>query len=170
MKKENLIALSFVGIMALVAMGYPSGAIAGVSINIGVNVPPPPPLAIAAPPPMFVIPRTYIYFAPEVDVDILFYHGYWYRPYRGYWYRSGSYNGKWVYIAPEKVPGVLINLPPDYRRVPPGYQHIPYGHLKKNWKAWERDKYWEKHGGKEWHGEKWESEEGRGKGRGRHGD
>jgi hypothetical protein len=119
---------------------------------------------------MFVIPGTYVYFAPEVDVDVLFYHGYWYRPYQGHWYRSGSYNGKWVYITPERVPRVLINLPPDYRRVPPGLQRIPHGQFKKNWKTWERDKYWEKHGGREWHGEKWEHDEGHGKGRGRHGD
>ena len=92
MKKRTLIALSVFGIMLLIGMGYPSGATAGV--NIGINVLPPPPLAIPAPPPMFVIPRTYIYFAPEVDVDILFYHGYWYRPYQGHWYRSGTYNGK----------------------------------------------------------------------------
>jgi len=168
MKKRTLIALSVVGITFLIGMGYPSGANAGVSI--GINFPPPPPLVIPAPPPLFVIPTTYIYFPPEVDVDIFFYHGYWYRPYQGYWYRSGIYNGKWVYIAPERVPRVLINLPPDYRRVPPGLRRIPHVELRKNWKTWERDKYWDKHGGREWHGEKWEHDEGHGKGRGRHGD
>jgi hypothetical protein len=169
MKKEALTALSVVGMMLLIGMSYPSGATAGV--NIGINIPPPPPLVIPAPPPMFVIPRTYIYFPPEVDVDIFFYQGYWYRPYQGYWYRSGTYNGKWVYITPERVPRALINLPPNHRRVPPRYQHIPHGHLKKNWRAWERDKHWEKHGGKEWHGEKWEDDRGRGrgKGKGKHG-
>jgi len=172
MKKGTLISLSVVGIMLLIGMGYPSGTTAGVNINVGVNVPPPPPLVIPGPPPMFVIPRTYVYFAPEVEVDIFFYNGYWYRPYREHWYRSGTYNGKWVYIAPERLPRVLINLPPDYRRVPPGHRHIPHGHLKKNWRAWERDKYWEKHGGREWHGEKWEDDRGRGrgKGKGKHGD
>jgi hypothetical protein len=166
MKKGILIALSVFGIMLLLGMGYPSGATAGVRIN----VPLPPPLVIPAPPPMFVIPGTYVYFAPEVDVDVLFYHGYWYRPYQGHWYRSGTYNGKWAYIVPDRVPRVLINLPPDYRRVSPGLRRIPHGELRKNWKAWERDKHWEKHGGREWHGEKWEHDEGHGKGKGRHGD
>jgi hypothetical protein len=170
MKKGTLIILSVVGIMLLFGMGYPSGATAQVNINVGISIPPPPPLAIPAPPPLFVIPRTYIYFPPEVDVDILFYHGYWYRPYHGHWYRSGTYNGKWVYIAPERVPRVLIDLPPNYRRVPPRHQHIPYGQFKKNWKTWEKDKYWEKHGGREWHGESWEHDQGHGKGRGKHGD
>jgi hypothetical protein len=178
MKRGSLVALSVVGIMLLIGMAFPNGVSAEVNVNVGIGLPPPPPLAIPAPPPMFVIPRTYVYFAPQADVDILFYHGYWYRPYRGYWYRSGTYNGKWVYIAPQRVPSVLINLPPDYRRVPPGHRQIPYGEFRKNWKTWDRDKYWDKHGGREWHGEKWEHDEGRerdrgrdrDRGRGRHGD
>jgi hypothetical protein len=150
--------------MVLIGIGHPSRTTAQVNISVGINLPPPPPLVIPAPPPMFVIPRTYVYFAPDVDVDIFFYGGYWYRPYRGYWYRSGAYNGKWVYLAPNKVPPVLLNLPPDFRRVPPGYRHIAYADVKKNWKSWEKNKYWEKHGGREWHGEKWEHDAGNGKG------
>ncbi len=176
--KKKIFVTTFIGIILLIGLGFSSRAIAGVSINVGISVPPPPPLVIPAPPPMFVIPRTYIYFPPEVDAEILFYHGYWYRPYHSHWYRSGSYNGKWVSIAPERVPRVLIDLPPDYRRTPPGHQHISYGQFKKNWKGWEKDKYWDKHGGKEWHGEKWEREAGHGKGhndghgrgKGKHGD
>ena len=163
MKKKMFVTI-FVGIILWIGLGYSSRAIAGVNINVGINIPPPPRLVIPAPPPLFVIPGTYVYTAPEVNVDIFFYHGYWYRPYQGHWYRSGSYNGKWVDIVPEKVPRVLINLPPNYRHVPPGYRHIPYKEVRKNWKTWERNKYWEKHGGKEWHGEKREHEEGHGRG------
>lgn len=146
MKKTALIALLVLGVMFLISVSYPRGVTAEVSINVGINVPSPPPLLIPAPPPMFVIPETYVYFAPEVEVDIFFYHGYWYRPYRGHWYRSRNYNGKWVYISPKHVPSSLLRLPPDFRHVPPGHRHIPYGHLKKNWRTWEREKYWEKHG------------------------
>jgi len=165
-----MFVILFVGMMLLTMIGLSNRGFAEVNVNVGINIPPPPPLAIPAPPPMFVIPRTYAYFAPEVDIDLFFYHGYWYRPYREHWYRSGIYNGKWVYISPQKMPPVLLNLPPDYRRVPPGHQHIPYGQLKKNWKTWEKEKYWEKHGGKEWHGENWGHDEDRGKGRGKHHD
>lgn len=164
MKKE-LFIITISGMMFLIGLSHPIGVTAGVNINVGINVPLPPPLVIPAPPPMFVIPRTYVYFAPDIDVDIFFYHGYWYRPHQGHWYRSESHNGKWVYIAPQKVPSVLINLPPGFRHVPPGHRHIPYGHLKKNWKTWERDRYWDKHGGKEWHGEKWENHQGKSKGK-----
>ena len=166
MKRITLIALLVLGAMLMIGMNYPQEATAGVNINIGINVPPPPPLVVPAPPPIFVIPQIYVYFPPDVDVDIFFYHGYWYRPYQGYWYRSGSYNGKWVYIASERVSRVLIDLPPDFRRVPPRYRHIPHGEFKKNWKQWDRDKYWEKHGGREWH----EKKEEHGEGRGRHGN
>jgi hypothetical protein len=172
MRKQTLVALSVICIMVLIGMGHPSRTTAQVGIKVGINLPPPPPLAIPAPPPMFVIPRTYVYFAPDVDVDIFFYGGYWYRPYQGHWYRSGAYNGKWVSLSPKKVPPILLNLPPDFRRVPPGYRHIPYGDVKKNWKKWEKDKYWEKHGGREWHGEQWEHDRGgdRDRGKGRHGN
>jgi hypothetical protein len=52
--------------------------------------------------------------------------------------------------------------------VPPGHHHIPYGQFKKNWKRWEKDKYWEKHGGREWNGEEWEYDKGHGKRKGKH--
>jgi hypothetical protein len=172
MRKQTLVALSVACMMVLIGMGYPSRTTAEVNINVGISLPPPPPLAIPAPPPMFVIPRTYVYFAPGVDVDIFYYRGYWYRPRQGHWYRSGGYNGKWVYLSPKKVPSVLLSLPPDFRRVPPGYRHIPYRDLKSNWRSWEKNKHWEKHGGREWHGEQWEHDRGRDrdKGSARHGD
>ena len=102
-------------------------------------------LLLPAPPDVFVIPGTYAYFPPAVDIDIIFYGGYWYRPHRGYWYRSSSYNGKWAYVEIERLPRGIRTLPPDWRSVPPGHRHIPYGHMKKSWRTWERDKYWEKH-------------------------
>lgn len=165
MKKSVFITIFVLSIL-LIGMTFSSSTEAEVNVNVGINVPPPPPLVIPAPPPMFVIPRTYVYFAPEVEMDVFFYHGYWYRPHQGHWYRSQNYNERWVYIAPPKVPAVLLNLPPDFRRVPPGHRHIPHGHLKKNWSAWEKEKYWDKHGGKEWHGNKKDEHKG-GKGRGK---
>jgi hypothetical protein len=108
-----------------------------------------------------------------VDVDVFFYQGYWYRPHHGHWYRSKTYNGKWVYLSPKRVPRAVINVPPDFRQVPSGHRHIPYGDVRKNWRAWERDKHWERRGGREWHGEDWRDHDRHGHdkgGRGRHGD
>jgi len=171
MKKRTLVTI-FVGTVLLMSMGYSNSVIAETNINIGIKFPPPPPLVIPAPPPVIVVPNTYVYFAPEVEADLLFYHGYWYRPYQGRWYRSGDYKGPWVYIVLERVPAVLLRLPPDYRRVPPGHQRIPHGQLKKNWRTWEREKHWDKHEsrpeGKERHDmEKGEHKPGRGKGKGK---
>lgn len=103
-----------------------------------------PAYTFAAPPPMVMIPGTYAYFVPDINVDILFYHGYWYRPYKGRWYRATFYNGPWVFVAPARIPRVLIGLPPDYRRIPPGYRRVPYGEFRRNWRTWEKNRYWER--------------------------
>ena len=172
--QRKIFGIFFVGVTLLTLMGPIRTGFAEVNVKVAINVPPPPPFVIPAPPPMFVIPRTYVYFAPDVDVDIFFYQGYWYRPHHGHWYRSRSYNGKWVYLSPNKVPRAVINVPPNFRRVPPGYRHIPYGDVHKNWKSWEKQKYWDKHGGSEWHGEERREpdrhDHDKGGGRGKHGD
>jgi hypothetical protein len=136
--------LFFFGILLLVLMGLPVESTAAVNINVGISVPPPPIFRFHAPPPMVVIPGTYIYAVPDIDVDILFYQGYWYRPHDGRWFRSKSYNGPWGYIDSRSIPRVLFDLSPDYYRVPPGYERIPYGHFKSNWGRWERERYWER--------------------------
>jgi hypothetical protein len=117
-------------------------------------LPPLPPLVVPAPPPVVVIPGTYAYFAPDVDVDLFFYGGFWYRPYGGRWYRSSHYGGPWGFVGPNRVPRVLIN-----RNVPPGHERIPYGQLKKNWRGWEREKHWDKPRG---HGSKSNKKRGKG--------
>jgi hypothetical protein len=113
-------------------------------VEAGLPAPPLPPLLLPAPPPVVLIPDTYAYFAPDVDGELIFYHGYWYRPYEGRWYRSSRYRGPWGFIAIGRVPRVLLDLPPGYRTVPPGHQRIPYGQLKKNWSSWEQDRHWDK--------------------------
>jgi hypothetical protein len=59
------ILLTFVSI-------FPAMTIAGVDINIGISLPLPPPIVFHAPPAVIVIPGTYVYVAPNVDVDIFF--------------------------------------------------------------------------------------------------
>jgi hypothetical protein len=117
MKKRTLVTI-FVAMILLMSMGYSNRAIAETNVNVGIRIPPPPPFLIPAPPPVVVIPRTYVYAVPEIEVDILFYHGYWYRPHQGHWYKSRSYNGPWAYLPPRSVPRPLIHLPPDYHRMP----------------------------------------------------
>ena len=137
--KNIFLGVLFAGIMILFFISCPRAGVAEVNINIGVNVGPPPPVVIPAPPPVIVIPGTYVYFAPDIQVDILFYHGYWYRPYEGGWYRATAYNGRWVHIVGANVPQVLYHLPSNYRAMSGySYRHIPYHDLSRNWRAWER--------------------------------
>ena len=95
----------------------------------------PPPFQITGQPRLFPIPGRYVYFVSDIDVDIFFYHGKWYRPYKDRWFISGSYNGPWDRIR--DVPVSLQDLPRVFYRV-------PYGELRDNWERWEREKYWDK--------------------------
>jgi len=109
-------------LLALIGLAGQSDA--GVDVNVGIFAPPPA-YVVPAPPPVVVIPGSYVYLVPGIDVDILFYHGYWWRPYQGHWYRSKSYNGPWGYY--KNVPRAIMALPPDYRRMPPGSERKKKG-------------------------------------------
>jgi hypothetical protein len=125
----------------LLILGFSGQSMAG--IHIGVNIPLPPAFVFSAPPELVVIPGTYVYYSPDVDFDLFFYGGYWYRPNEGYWYRSVSYGGPWVYA--ESVPSVLLRVPRDFRVITRGHRRIPYGELHRHWRAWQRGRYWERH-------------------------
>jgi hypothetical protein len=143
MRQRNWRMIGLVILLGVfIALGGTKNATAGVEVGISIGLP--PPFVIQAPPPVVVIPGTYVYLVPGIDVDILFYHGYWYRPYEGRWYWASSYNGPWGYLDIGRVPRALITLPPDYRRVPPGYRHIPYAEFRSNWGRWERERYWDR--------------------------
>jgi len=174
--KKRIFAELGVSVMLLIAgLLFPQESNAEVNVNIAIPL---PGLAISAPPAMIVIPGSYVYYPPEVGVDIFFYRGYWYRPYRGQWFISAEYNGPWGSVAVGKVPRVVRGLPPYYRRVPHGYEHMPYGTVRGNWQTWERERYWDRHerrrGYSEGHDRGEHGGPGNGHGRGgmmgRHGD
>lgn len=134
----------------------------------GIGIPLPPRLFVPAPPPVVVIPGTYAYFAPDVDVDLFFYHDHWYRPHGGIWYISGDYNGPWAHIEVGRVPRMLINPPAGFRNLPPGHERIPYGQLKKNWKTWEKERRWDRHEQRKALKQERKHKEKKGKGKGKH--
>jgi hypothetical protein len=129
MKVSKTIA-PVIGAALLVLSGLSTQALAQVDVNIGLSIPLPPPLVIPAPPALVLIPRTRVYLAPHLDVDLLFYRGWWYRPHGGHWFRARSYQGPWVFIHPPKVPRPLLTLPPDYRQIPPEQQKYPAKKVK----------------------------------------
>ncbi|MBN1473470.1 MAG: hypothetical protein JW914_02540 [Syntrophaceae bacterium] len=124
---------------------------AGGRMDVGVSVPLPPPIVFVAPPAMVVIPETYVYIVPDVDVDIFFYGGWWWRPWGGRWYRSQRYDSGW---------GHYQGTPSFYGHVPSGWRNdyrqgrwkghqwdrrrVPHQEVQKNWQGWERDRHWEK--------------------------
>ena len=156
--KAKKLGLLVAGALFLVLTGFSSQGSAGVSVGVGINI---PVFTFAAPPPMVVIPGTYAYFAPEADVDIVFYQGFWYRPYEGRWFRGRGYNGPWGVIGPAGVPRVLIDLPPDFRHAYRDHPRIGYRDFHRNWRGWERNRHWERD-------ERWRAGRGHEKGHERH--
>jgi len=156
--KSGIFVFLIAGALLMAAtLLHPADAGAGVNVSVGINIPPPA-YVLPAPPEVVLIPGTYAYYAPDAGVDILFYQGFWYRPYEGRWFRARSYNGPWGFVVSHRVPSVIMGLGPDYRNhVRPGQDHIPYGQLKKNWARWEKEKHWDKrdmhHAGRDLHGE-----------------
>jgi len=137
--KRHLIAALFI-LPAIPVFATNASAELGMSVAInlpGVGI------AISSSPEVMVIPGTYVYFAPDADDDLFFYHGYWYRTHKDKWYRSAEHDKGWVVISFGNVPSPILHVPPGFRSIPPGHQRIPYGQLKKNWKSWERDHHWD---------------------------
>jgi len=129
------------GVLLLSLTVFSDQSHAFVNVSIGVHI---PAYTFSTPPRMVVIPGTYAYSVSDINADILFYRGYWFRPYGGRWYRSISYNGPWVHISAPLVPRALVNLPPHYRSISPEYRRISYGEFHGNWRRWEKERYWER--------------------------
>lgn len=145
MRSKSIGFLAATGLLLAFLFLMPLRAQAGVHVNIGINVAPPPAYVIHKPPMVAVVPGTYVYFIPGIRVDILFYHGYWYRPYRGRWYSARYYNGPWHHVVTRRVPYAVLHLPPHYRHERHAYRYIPYARMERNWAAWERERYWDRH-------------------------
>ena len=137
-------------LLALISV-LPIKTMAAVDIHIGFPLPPPPPILFPAPPEVIVIPDTYVYAVPDIDVDIFFWGGWWWRPWEGRWYRSRYYDRDWVYYR--YIPYFYYDIDPGWRRYYGDhnwhghrwdYQRIPYQHLQQNWRSWHSNQYWER--------------------------
>jgi len=135
--------------LLILAMIVPMSAMAKVDIHV--SIPIPPPVVFSAPPPAVVIPETYVYVIPDVQEDIFFYNGWWWRSWEGRWYRSRHYNSGLVHYR--SVPAFHSRIPASWRNDYRdhrwksnqwNYQRVPQKQLQNNWRSWERNKYWEK--------------------------
>lgn len=104
----------------------------------------PPALRIKAPPELTPLPDTNVYVITDIDTDVAFYRGWWWRSHEGGWYRARDYNGAWGLVIARKVPKIILTLPPGFRNNGLVGTRIPYGQLKKNWQKWEDEKRWNK--------------------------
>ena len=106
---------------------------AGVSVNIGIDLPGPPELV--------PVPGTTVLYAPAVPGNYFFYAGQYYAFARGVWYAGPGYNGPWVVVAPELVPRPILAVPVRYFHNPP-----------REWHAWRREAppFWEARWGRDW--------------------
>ncbi len=137
--QKKLLSMFYTGVIA-VLYGVIMVPASRAEVNVNINIPLPG-LVIPAAPSLVVVPGTYVYYPPDVDADIFFYHGYWYRPFRGGWYVANDYNGPWR--VSRRIPLAVRNVPPGHRHLPPEYEPMPYGQVKKNWRTWEDERHWE---------------------------
>jgi len=137
-------------LLALIcAVSFPAAARADVNISIGL----PPPVVFSSPPELIVLPETYVYVVPDVDAEIFFYDGWWWRPWEGRWYRSHYYDRGWGYY--NNVPSFYFDVDPGWRGYYRdrnwyghrwNYERIPRNRVQQNWKSWQSKRHWEKQG------------------------
>ena len=80
----------------------------------------PPPIPFAVPPNVVVLPGTDVYVVPDVEVDIFFQGGWWWRQWRGNWYRSYYYDHGWAYYR---------DYPSWHRRIPHDWRYNYSNHI-----------------------------------------
>lgn len=141
---------AFLGVVVFglgILASLPTTGQAEVSVHISL----PPPIVFGGPPALIVLPETYVYVVPDVEVDLFFYNGWWWRPWEGRWYRSRYHNSGWVYY--QRVPSFYRGVPPGWRNDYRdhrwrghqwNYQRIPHHEVQQNWQGWKKNKHWEK--------------------------
>ena len=102
------------------------------SVSIGINLPFPE---------LVVIPGYPVYYAPQADVNLFFYDGFYWVFWNDTWYTSAWYNGPWAIVDPFYVPVFILRVPVSYYRYPPPY-----------FIGWHRDAppRWGTHWGRDW--------------------
>ena len=131
-----------------------ASAVPGAPGTSETSAPLPPPIASQAPPDMIAMPdASDVYAAPDVDADLFFWDGWWWRLWDGRWYRSSHYDRGWGYY--NTVPSFYFDVDPGWRGYYRNhnwgghrwdYERIPHQQLQQNWKGWHNDRHWERQG------------------------
>lgn len=112
----------------------------------------PPPLGFQRPPDVIVLPDTDdVYVVPEINLDLFFWNGWWWRPSGGRWYRSQFYDRGWTHYS--GVPSFYYDVDPAWRQYYKNrnwyghrwnYERIPNQRLQQNWGPWRESRHWER--------------------------
>ncbi len=142
--------LLFGTLFLLSLMTVPPWATAQVSINVSIGLP--PPVVFPAPPEVIVLPDTDdVYVIPNIEIDLFFWNGWWWRSWEGRWYRSRYYDRGWAYHR--HIPRFFYDVDPswrvyyrdhDWRGYHWDYKRIPEPQLRKNWNSWRSNGYWQR--------------------------
>jgi len=97
----------------------PRQAAAEVDVHIGIDIPAPPAIVFDHEPRVVVVPRTDVYYVPDVSgYDMFRYGSWWYVNRDGYWYRARHYSGPFSFVPYDRVPNRVIGVPKHYHRHP----------------------------------------------------
>jgi len=134
-------------VLVSLAPGYARSEV-GIRISIGL----PPPITFSVPPDVIVLPDTDdVYVVPDLNVDLFFWNGWWWRPWEGRWYRSRYYDRGWVYYR--SVPKFYYDVDPEWRGYYTKrnwyghnwyYERISHQRLQRQWQNWRNNQHWQR--------------------------
>lgn len=133
-KSMNKLILFAVLVFSVACTNAPMNQVdAHTHVRIGINIPVYPNLV--------VVPGYPVYYAPQLDFNFFFYDGLYWVYQDDNWYFSSWYDGPWVFISPQAVPLVILQVPVRYYRQPPAH-----------FRGWQLDKppHWGDHWGRDW--------------------
>ena len=148
MKARHFGKLVLFGITAFGLTVLAGPALARVNVQVGIQL---PALVFSAPPELIVLPETDVYVVPDIDSDVFFYEGWWWRSWNNRWYRSRNYDRGWAYRR--GTPAFYRNVPGnwrqhyrdrDWRGQPWQHQRVQQQEVRKNWRGWRQNRYWER--------------------------
>ncbi|MGH7392845.1 MAG: hypothetical protein ACREM3_25835 [Candidatus Rokuibacteriota bacterium] len=111
---------SFLMLSLAAGLMGPAPAHADVNVSINVATPAPPPLVMTTPQ-LVVVPGSTVYYAPGAAYNLFMFGGRYYSFHDGVWFYSATGRGKWMAVAPGRVPRPVIGVPLNYYKIPPGH-------------------------------------------------
>ena len=130
---------------------FPFMSLAQVNVQVKVPIPLPPPIPFIGPPNVVVLPGTDVYAVPDVEQELFFRGGWWWRPWGGHWYRSKYHDHGWAYYrdSPSWYRGIPRDWRGNYRNHmwgghPWNPPHINHSNLNNHWRGghWRNDHGW----------------------------